>query len=156
MTQITVTVDDQEVRTQLERATLAVSRFPAAVIRPEMDTAKKRASGGYPGGGFSGYTVAPPTGSRYRRTGTYGKSFKVLAGANNQYSKSYTLVSNAVQRNRPYTKYVGGLANGSGQARIHARRWPLIAQVISDTIARIQQKAREFFAAQLGRGPGGL
>lgn len=64
-------------------------------------------------------------GQRYVRTGTYKRGLKVVP-YNDGVSFGYTLKGQAVdRRGHDYTKYVGGDAEGQGQAWMHRRRWTL-------------------------------
>ena len=73
-------------------------------------------------------------GQRYVRTGTYGRSFKIEKLAAGVIGAR--IISDAVQRGRHYTIYVGGNAMGLGQARIHQGRWEVIADVVDRDVVR--------------------
>ncbi len=141
MTQITVNVDDSEVRSVAGNLILAVETLPQKVIK---DAVKE---------GVEGARKYPPTlaGQRYQRTGTYGRSFKIES-----VGKGYRMVSDARQKGRRYTKYVGGLADGSGQASIHAGRWELIRTTAQGIISNIVQISEEMFNRIANGQPGGL
>ena len=76
---------------------------------------------------------------RYIRTGTYGRSFKIAKLGNGVIGAR--IESDAVQRGRHYTVYVGGNAMGRGQARIHNGRWAVIADVVQQDV--LNQVAKE-------------
>lgn len=140
MTQITVRIDDGELRSLVGRAMLAIEQFPRREMRRYIEQARDAAR------------VYPPElpGQRYRRTGTYRRSFRV-----EPVGRGYRLYSDAVQRGRRYTRYVGGAADGSGQARIHAGRWTLIRDAVESAQRAIIERAREYMRAELLRGSGG-
>lgn len=66
----------------------------------------------------------------YKRTGRYGRSFKVVKTGKGA-KRSYTLINTWAK-----AKYVGGDAKAMRQSRIHAGRWPLVA----DTVKRFAQR----------------
>lgn len=136
MTQITVEIDDNEVKSVVKNSILAVEKLPKKVFRAEIETAKAEAAK-YP----------PETPKQvYVRTGTYGRSFKI-----EPVGSGYRLISDARQKGRRYTKYVGGLADGSGQAKVHAGRWVLIADAMRRAVERIVAKGDEYFRAVMER-----
>lgn len=141
MTRITVEIDDGALRSVVGRMALAVERFPRREMRRYIEQARDQAR------------TYPPElpGQRYRRTGTYFRSFRVTS-----VGRGYRLASNAVQRGRRYTRYVGGLADGSGQARIHVGRWLRIRDAVERAQQAIVQRAREMFADILRSSGGGL
>lgn len=137
MTQITVKVDDSQVRTTIDRAVLAVQTVPKKLIKAEMQKALDE-SRKYP---------AELPGQRYVRTGTYYRSFKLEP----MQGQAYRLSSSA-----KYAKYVGGDAQGGSQAWFHVGRWPMIYDRVQDAMQRIVALAEEEFRRILSRGPGGL
>lgn len=140
MTQITVNFNDKNnVRQGLTNVGEAIPGVLKADVKEAMEWAKWYASGGYPSGGYNGYNVAPPPNSGYQRTGIYGRSFRVV---DNGY-RSYTLTSNAVQDGRSYTPFVGGYADGSGQAGIHVGRWPKIKDAVTMAAGQLLKQAEE-------------
>ena len=144
MTQITMQVDDNEVRAALHNATLAVESIPKKAIKEELQAAMEEARR---------YPPLLPN-QRYKRTGTYFRSFKVAQAQSG--GNAYTLLSDARQKGRRYTKYVGGLADGSAQATIHKGRWLLIADAVSRAVDRVVKRAEQLFRETLAKGPGGL
>jgi hypothetical protein len=144
VTQLSIKVKDHEVRTVNENLGLAIKRLPNGVMRPIMDEATKEASGGYAGG--NSYAV-PGTGGGYVRTGRYGAGTKL----HHTGGQSYRLEQTA-----SYSRYVGGYADGSGQARIHQGRWPKLRDVVSRAAEKIVKAAEEAFREVIMRGPGGL
>lgn len=142
MTQITLKVEGSDVLvSKFKEATLAIENLPKKEIKEEM-TAALEAARTYP-------DELPNQG--YVRTFTYYRSFKLTPAG-----KGYTLSSNAQQKGRYYTRYVGGMADGSGQARIHIGRWPRIKYEVSAAVERIRLRAEQKFRDILGSGPGGL
>lgn len=152
MTQVTVAIRDKKVRQSLHVIGEAIPRVGKKRVKQAMDGAKADASGQFPRGSFSGYTVAPPAGSSYTRTGRYGKSFYVQQTSD----KGYKLTSDAVDKyGRHYTPFVGGYANGTGQAAIHARRggWMLIKDAV-DKWVKILIREIKADLSQIIRGEG--
>lgn len=77
---------------------------------------------------------------RYRRTGRYYASFKITDDAGKgMRGARYILSSNAYQKGRYYTRYVGGLADGTGQAKIHQGRWAIIRDVVLEQLQKLVQ-----------------
>lgn len=75
-------------------------------------------------------------GQKYIRTGLYGRSFKLVTkhmGA----SAGYTIKSDAVQKGRHYTRYVGGNSAGEGQAWMHQGRWPVVREELDGELEHI-------------------
>jgi len=123
--QITVQVKNNRVVYQsVKRIGDALPKLTKRVMKNIMSTARYEASGRYSGG--ASYGVPERPGQTYQRTGTYGSSFKVVDNG----GKSYTLKSDAVQRGRHYTQYVGGNYLGENQAGVHRGRWPLIFEAL--------------------------
>ncbi len=137
MTQITVTVKNQRVYQSLHRVADRLPNLTKATLTKAWKIVKKEASGGYSGG--ASYAVPPIPGSLYRRTGTYGRSFRTSVDGTLKTGLRAKMVSNAVQKGRAYTKYVGGMADGSKQAGIHKGRWPVIRDVVRDAIKQINR-----------------
>lgn len=146
MASLKLTVEDSEVRTAFKRAGLAVQNLPAKVVRPEVEQARDE---------LREYPSELP-GQKYRRTGRRYTATKVEAVAgNNQYSKSYRLVSNPrYPGGRTGNPFTVGDAKGQGQAKVHQGRWKLMADVMSAAMSRIVERGREYFRAVLERnGP---
>lgn len=59
-------------------------------------------------------------GQRYKRTGRYGRDNQVIE----------TEMGGRLEFNAPYTTYVGGNAEGQGQAWMHEGRWRVIADEV--------------------------
>lgn len=73
---------------------------------------------------------------RYQRTGLYGRSFKLETrhiGA----SAGYTIKSDAVQKGRHYTRYVGGNSAGEGQAWMHQGRWANVREELDAELEHV-------------------
>jgi hypothetical protein len=138
MTQLQVTVRDYEVRTLNQRLRLSIQKLPNGVMRPILDIARKEASGGYSGG--NSYAVGE-TGGGYVRTGNYGSSttLEYLGG------QSYR-----IEQGASYSRYVGGYADGSGQARVHVGRWPLLRDVMEKAVEAILEAIEAEFQRQIG------
>lgn len=136
MTQIQVTVKDNEVKSVVKNSILAVEKLPKRVIKSEVEQAQKEAAK-YP---------SELAGQRYVRTGRYGRAFKVEpVGA------GYRLSNDAQRSGKRYAKWVGGLADGTSQARIHSGRWVLIADAMRRAVERIVAKGDEYFRAVMER-----
>lgn len=151
MTQITVAIRDKKVIQSLHVIGEAIPRVSKKRVKEAMDGAKSDASGQFPRGSFSGYVVAPPAGSSYTRTGRYGKSFHVTPTGD----KGYRLTSDAVYKGKHYTGYVGGNAQGQGQAAIHARRggWMLIKDAVDKWVSILIREVKADLS-QIIRGEG--
>lgn len=67
------------------------------------------------------------------RTGKYEKGFQIRRNTN-----GYALFNRT-----PYTKYVGGSADGTGQSFIHLDRWVLIRDAVDRAVRRLPQDVRE-------------
>lgn len=82
----------------------------------------------------------PPaiTTSKYHRTGKYFSSFKLSSRP----GERVVLSSDAVQRGRHYTKYVGGNAAGEGQAAVHVERWAVIAKTVTNHLMKLTTGAK--------------
>lgn len=141
MTQVSLKVSGGEVIvSRLRELTLAIDKLPKKEIKEEMEAAMEAAR------------LYPPElpNQKYIRTGTYYRSFKLRPNGT-----GYTLSSDAVQKGRHYTPYVGGAADGTGQAIIHVGRWFRIKDAVSAAAERIRQRAEEKFRKILEGGPGG-
>jgi hypothetical protein len=123
--QISVRVDDHKVKVALKKLGDAIPRITNKIMAQVMKDAKFDASGGWSGG--ASYQVPPKVGSKYQRTGTYGRSFKVV-----KYKPlAFRLYSDAIQNGRHYTNYVGGDSKGFGQAGVHRNRWAVIFKTVT-------------------------
>lgn len=78
---------------------------------------------------------SPPSGSRYKRTGIYGKGWKIRRNPRTgRKSDGYSLLGQARQQGRDYTVFVSGSARGGKQAPIHQNRWKPVREAINDEI----------------------
>lgn len=136
MTQVTVKVDASQVEALGYKAMLAVERLPQKIIKAEITEAVEQVRT-YP---------PPPAGSTYRRTGTYFRSFKIES-----VGRGYRMSSDARQKGRRYTTYVGGLQDGSGQARVHNGRWMKIREGMLYALNAIIERGDEYFRAVMER-----
>lgn len=123
-------VGDDVVKTKLKKVALAVDDISKTDIKRELIAAKDEARI-YP---------SEIPGQKYIRTGTYNRSFRFTGSGG-----TYTIKSDAVLKGRHYTQYVGGLPDGTGQAKIHAGRWTLIKDAIDRALERIKAEAEERF-----------
>lgn len=128
--QSTVRVDGSEVVSTTNRLLLAVETLEPKIVRPAVEAGMEYARK-YP-------PLIP--GQRYVRTGTYFRSFRIT-----QSGRAFTIASNAVRNGRKYSRYVGGYADGSGQATIHAGRWVLLRTAIQWVMSEVAQLARDAF-----------
>ena len=147
MPKLQLTIEDSEVKTAFKRAGMAVQNLPAKVVRAEVEQARRELVEPYP---------PEIPGQKYIRTGRRYAATRIKAKAgNNAYSKTYTLESNPrYPRGGTGNPYTIGDAQGGGQARIHAGRWKLLADVMNAAIERIVERGAEYFRAVLERnGP---
>ena len=116
------------VRRDVERLRRAVPRVAGTRIRDALERARKK------------ITKYPPErpGQTYRRTGTYRRAWRVKRGAGFMYS----LVGQAIQRGRDYTKFVGGDAAGAGQAWFHAGRWTQAKSAVDNEMLKLPASVR--------------
>lgn len=128
--QLSVRLDGSEVISAAGRLLTAVDNLEPKVVRPAMNDAMEYAR------------KYPPTipGQTYRRTGTYFRSFKVT-----QSGRAFTIATDARQRGRRYSRFVGGMADGSGQAAIHSGRWVLVRTAVQWAMSQIVRLAEESF-----------
>ena len=130
MTKITVSTNAGNVQIGINKVASALPAITKKQIKAAMTKAVKVARGNWPnGGGPGGYSIPQPPGTRYQRTGNYGRSMKIQ-----EVGLSFILTSDAKRKGRSYSRYVGGTAAGAGQARIHSGRWPLVSVAVSDQI----------------------
>lgn len=75
----------------------------------------------------------------YVRTGTYGRAWKVI-----KTGEGYALTGEAISRRdgRDYTKYVGGDAYGTRQARVHQGRWALMRDEVERSLQQLPREIR--------------
>ena len=131
MTQITLTFTNLgNVQRGIRTVGQAIPGITKRNFKRAMKRAKKVASGGWSGG--ANYTVSLLPNQGYERTGNYGQSFKIT-----EVGWNWRLESHAMgERGQGYTTYVGGNAEGEGQAAIHAGRWPLIKDAVMAEVER--------------------
>jgi hypothetical protein len=137
MTRLDIRIEAGELKSLLSRAMLAIDKVPKKVIKEELEGARDEAR------------AYPPElpGQRYRRTGTYYKSFQIKP-----VTSGYVLESDARQNGRAYTQYVGGDNMGQMQALVHRGRWALIANALAKARDRIIERANEEFRRILEHG----
>ena len=129
MTKITVSTNAGNVKIGIEKVADNLPRITKKQIKAAMTAAVKVARGNWPnGGGPGGYSIPQPVGTRYQRTGNYGRSMKIQ-----EVGLSFILTSDAKRKGRSYSRYVGGTAAGAGQSRF-LYRWPLVSVAVSDQI----------------------
>lgn len=86
---------------------------------------------------MEGYPRERPR-QKYVRTGNLGASWKVK-----RTESGYVIENDARRRGRRYTRYVVGDAYGTGQAWMHAGRWPLFRDVVDNEIAKMPQEVAD-------------
>jgi len=138
MTQISVRLEGADtVRRGLNNFSKTLAPLTKKIIKVAMERARKK---------IIRYPPERP-GQTYVRTGTYGRSYAL-----NESGLTYTLVSDAVSpTGTRYTRYVGGMADGSGRAWMHVGRWKLAREAVDEEIdplvaeinAEIKREARE-------------
>ena len=138
MTKITVSTNAGNVQIGINKVASALPAITKKQIKAAMTAAVKVARGNWPnGGGPGGYSIPQPAGTRYQRTGNYGRSMKIQ-----EVGLSFILTSDAKRKGRSYSRYVGGDSYGAGQAGIHSGRWPLVSEAVSakirDLVASIE------------------
>ena len=138
MTQVTLTVNDGEVKTIVQKAVLAVNKLPDKIVKVEMQAAREEAR------------FYPPElpDQQYIRTGKRYAATKLVKVERAKYRIESTPRYRYGQTGNPY---IIGDARGRGQARIHEGRWNLLADVMARAVERIVQKGREYFRAVLER-----
>lgn len=138
MTQITITVQDGEVRQAYIRAALAVEKLPERVVKAEMEAARDLART---------YPDELPE-QKYVRTMRRFHATKVVRVE----KAKYRVESNPRYRGgRSGNPYVLGNAAGLGQATVHQNRWNLLRDVMYLAFGRIVEKGQEYFRAVLER-----
>lgn len=128
--QTTIRVDGSEVISTTNRLLLATDQLEPNIIRPAIADGMEYAR------------AYPPEipGQKYQRTGTYFRSFRIT-----QSGRAFTISSRAIQNRRNYSRYVGGYADGSGQASIHTGRWVLLRTAVQWAMSQIVRLAGEAF-----------
>jgi hypothetical protein len=66
----------------------------------------------------------------YRRSGEYQRRWKVI-----KTERGYALTNPLLS-----AKWVGGSAYGTEQARIHQKRWPLLRDVVEESVAQLPKE----------------
>lgn len=133
--QITSRFDGEKVKRSLHTVGAAIPKLTRRRLAAGMKRAQKR------------ITTYPPELPRqvYVRTGNYGRSWAVV-----QNGMSFTLQGRAIGKGgRDYTRYVGGYADGSGQAEIHAGRWMLAATAVDQELATMVSEVEGDISAVL-------
>lgn len=137
MTQITTRTNAGNVYLRGRKFADGLAPTVGDTLEEEMPDLAREASGGYPDGSYSGYTVPyarPREGQQaYQRTGIYGGSTNWERNG-----LAYTVSNSA-----PYAPYVGGRADGTGQAWMHVGRWPIIARVVERWLNKITGKLED-------------
>ena len=101
-------------------------------IQAGLEQAEKEASGGYPGGSYSGYVVPTLLRQGYVRTGRFGlSSYWIREG------RSYRIGSS-----HEAARYIVGDGRGEGQASIHRGRWPVAYQVMLKWVEKMVENMR--------------
>ena len=121
---LTVKVESEKVRRSLKNVGDAIPKAGFRTLWRLMTNAKERAQK---------YPPELPN-QRYIRTGIYGRSFKLVKLGTGIIGAR--IESDAVQKGRHYTVFVGGNAIGYGQARIHEGRWVLIKDAVDQEVIR--------------------
>lgn len=137
MTQISLRIEDGEVKLSLQKAQLAVRNLPDKIIWPIMTEAREE---------IQTYPEELPeqkyirTGNRYRATRVQkeGGAFRMISDPRYKYG-------------RTGNPYVLGDATGGGQAPIHRNRWHLMFVVMRNAVEEILIKGEEYFRAVLER-----
>jgi len=134
VTAITLKVDAKQVKQSMT----VLGKTAPGIVNKHLDKAMKKAAGRvkkYP---------AKLAGQKYKRTGTFGRSVKVVdakragTGSGTHYRTS-KLVTDAKQKGRRYSKYVTGNAYGRGQAKIHENRWAVAQKEVSKEAKKLTQ-----------------
>lgn len=141
MTTISVKLTGAEnIQIGLNKLGAALPGLANTDVEEAMNLAKHEASGYWAGG--NSYAIPELPNQGYIRTGVYARSMYV-----EQDGRAFRLQSEA-----PYSVYVGGDAQGQGQAWMHKGRWPVIADVVrkwaetlTGTIDRRIKEAAEAF-----------
>ena len=78
---------------------------------------------------------SPPPGSRYRRTGTLGRTW---TSATPQWQASSSGFSARLGNSTPYAPYV----QGESQARVHVGRWGTVAEAEKEGLPALESEIR--------------
>lgn len=134
--QFSVRIDDHGVYAGLKKLATTLKPMSQAETDSVIENAKSEVSGYYKGG--ASYNVPTRPNQTYIRTGNFGRSvFWERIGL------TYRVIVSAYnKRGQEYGPYVVGRADGSGQAGIHAGRWPNFREVMLKwadvAVARVQ------------------
>ena len=131
MTQLSLTITGADnVRVGLQKLGPRLTGVTKRTIERLVKNVKKA----YTPGPVQGYTVALRDGQRYVRTGTLasGMTYRPASGY------GFTFVSQA-----EYSPLVIGVADGSGQAWMHAGRWPLLLDVMTEKAEMITKEMEQ-------------
>lgn len=131
---ITLRIEDGKVRDGLRNVANALPDITAENMLGAMILARDNAST-WTGG--ASYSTPAPAGSAYRRTGIYGGAMKVQRIG---LSVSISNDARSPRTGKLYPQFVGGRADGTGQARVHAGRWPVIRQEVDKQVEPLVQK----------------
>lgn len=119
----------------MQRVKARVTRYPPSPRRVRWDSEKQRRAF-FATNGFGG-------GIPYQRTGVYGKSWYIRRNPRaSRAQQGYSLISNAEQRGRRYSKFVGGDAYGTSQSRIHSNRWAKVRTSLETEIKPLPRAIR--------------
>ena len=142
--QFTLKIVDGQVRQSLKSLGEAVPEVTSRDVREAQLSARDEAR-----------TYPPEISPTYQRTGTYYNSFQVEP---TDYA-SWRLTSDASQNGRPYTVYVGGNAEGYGQARVHfvvGDGGPVPRRDCAVTMGRVRAMQSLFLGALTAAGAAGV
>lgn len=136
MPQISTRVTDNGVYQGLQKVSDGLPNMTQEQLDAAMDEAKYEVSGGWNGG--NNYAVDERPGQTYERTGNLGASTYW-----ERIGLTYAMYSDAYHDGKAYSKYVVGMADGSGQAWMHAGRWPNFADTMAKWADIIIQRAKD-------------
>lgn len=128
--QFSMRVDGSELKSVLGAIQLASDEITGPVVRDAMNQ------------GMEYTRTYPPElpNQRYRRTGRYFRSFKVIGSG-----RKFTITTDAVRNGVHYSPFVGGRADGTGQAAIHADRWTRVRTAMLWVASLVAERARDLF-----------
>ena len=142
MTQITLTVNNKQVLQSLK----AVAQAGPNIVNKNIDDALTQAANKvkkYP---------SRLSNQKYRRTGTFGRSVKIVkakrAGGGGSYRRTAKLVTNARRKGRSYSKWVTGDARGQFQAGIHQNRWNVAYEEMQKAAKKIAKLSEQQITKQ--------
>ena len=123
--------------TNLDNVQIGIGTFGKAlptIVQQDVIDAVNAIKAEYMGGEPGGYSVPPPYGSTYERTGNLGRSMWV-----EQSGLTVTFRVEAYQHGREYGHYVIGYADGTGQAG-RMSHWPRQRIVAEDKALALVDK----------------